>query len=123
MYTPPVTSATDRVQALLEPDEKTPAGTDAMSLRAFLVRDRVTLELGADRLHLRIEFQRIMSHFAAPPGLLVASEGQRRVEDVVAVDPDRAGPQLRGDTMRLADVARPDARRQSIDALVGAQQD
>jgi aldehyde dehydrogenase (NAD+) len=37
-----------------------------------------------------------MAHLAAPAGLLVPAERQGRVEDVVAVDPDRAGLDLLG---------------------------
>src|SRR5438445_13723052 len=38
---------------------------------------------------------------------------------VVAVDPTVAGSQLRRDAMRLLDIARPDARREPINAVVG----
>ena len=47
------------------------------------------LEGDADCLHFGVLLQRLVPHLAAPARLLVAAEGQRRVEDVVAVDPDR----------------------------------
>ena len=61
-----------------------------------------------------------MAHFAAPAGLLVAAEGQRRVENVVAVDPHGSGAQLVGHAVGFADVARPDAGGQAIHVVVGA---
>src|SRR5271167_1629265 len=51
----------------------------------------------ADRLGLEIIFEHLAAHLAAPARLLVAAKGHRRVEDVVAVDPDRTGAQLIGD--------------------------
>src|SRR5687768_16517930 len=39
-------------------------------------------------LDLCVQVEDLMAHFAAPPGLLVAAEGQCGVEDVVAVVSD-----------------------------------
>jgi hypothetical protein len=61
----------------------------------------------ADRFGLKIVLEDLAAHLAAPARLLVAAEGQRRVEDVVAIDPDRAGSQLIGDTVSTLDVAGP----------------
>jgi hypothetical protein len=44
----------------------------------------------ANRLHFRVEFENFVAHLSAPTGLLVASEWECRVKDVVAVDPNGA---------------------------------
>src|SRR5215510_12031452 len=49
------------------------------------------LQGGGDRLHFGVVLQHELAHLAPPARLLVAAEGQRRVEHVVAVDPHRAG--------------------------------
>ena len=61
-----------------------------------------------------ILLQRFMAHFASPSRLFVSTEGQGSVENVVAVDPHRAGAELSRQTMRLLDVARPYPRSQPI---------
>ena len=43
----------------------------------------------------------------------------RRVEDVVAVDPDGAGAKARGDLVGFVDVARPNAGRETVFGVVG----
>jgi hypothetical protein len=63
------------------------------------------------RLDLGVIPQRVFAQFAADAGHLEAAEGGGGVEDVVAVDPDRAGLELGGEAVGLADVARPDRRR------------
>ena len=78
-------------------------------------------QFGADRFGLRVIVQNIVAHLAAPSGLFVSAEGQRRVEDVVAVDPHRAGAQQLGSAVGLADVARPDGGSQAVFAVVGAR--
>src|ERR1035437_5297139 len=54
------------------------------------------LQQGGDGLELGVGIERFVAHLAAPAGLLVAAEWQCRVEHVVAVDPDGAGPELLG---------------------------
>src|ERR1700733_7202508 len=71
-------------------------------------------ELRGDGLDLGVVVQHLVAHLAAPAGLLVAAERQRRVEHVVAVDPDRAGPELLGQRVGLGDVPGPDARAESV---------
>ena len=51
----------------------------------------LALHGGANRLHLRVHFERLVAHFAAPTGLLVTSKRKSGVEHVVAIDPDGAG--------------------------------
>src|SRR5215469_1393289 len=77
------------------------------------------LQTDDDRLDLGVVLQDFVSHLAAPARLLVATERERRVEDVVAVDPDGSGAQLRGDRVGLADVAGPDPRGKSVVRVVG----
>src|ERR1700685_561367 len=74
----------------------------------------------ANCLGFKIILEHLAAHLAAPARLLVAAKGQRRVEDVVAIDPDRAGSQLIGDAMGTLDVAGPQARGQPVHGVVGA---
>ena len=59
-----------------------------------------------------------MAHFAAPAGLFVAAEGQRGVEYVVAIDPNRTGAELGRGAVGLRDVAGPDAGGEAVDRVV-----
>src|SRR5262245_52825870 len=68
----------------------------------------VLLQGDGDRLELGVVFQRRFAELAADSAGLVAAEGSRGVEDVVAVDPDGAGAEAFGDRVGLLDVARPD---------------
>src|ERR1700722_19240359 len=79
-----------------------------------------SLDTHADRLGLEIIPQHLASHLAAPARLLVAAKGHCRVEDVVAIDPDRSRPQLIGDAMSALDVGGPKTRGQTVDRIVGA---
>src|SRR5580700_7023876 len=79
----------------------------------------VGLQLRCYCLDLRVGLQDLVAHLAAPAGLLVAAERQRRVEDVVAVDPDGAGPELLRQGVRLGDVLGPDARAEAVLGVVG----
>src|ERR1035437_2205858 len=73
----------------------------------------------ADGLHFGVHFQSFVAHLAAPSGLLVSAEWQRRVEHVVAVDPHRPGAQFVRYAMSLADVAGPDTGGETVFAVVG----
>src|SRR4029077_3394905 len=79
----------------------------------------IPLQRRADGFYFRVLLQDFVAHFATPAGLLVSAEGQCRVKDVVAVNPDRAGAELGGQAMRLRDVARPDSGGQAIGGGVG----
>src|SRR6478672_7798429 len=68
------------------------------------------LQRGADGFDFGVVLENFVAHFAAPAGLFVSAEGQRGIENVVAVDPDRTGAEFRGDLIGFLDVARPDAR-------------
>src|ERR1700730_16469379 len=81
------------------------------------------LQSRAHRLNLGVHFQHILAHFAAPARLLVAAKWHGRIEDVVTVNPHRAGAELRGETMGLADITRPDACRQAVDSVISASDD
>src|SRR5579885_570887 len=89
----------------------------AMSHRPFVFSG----ESRADCLRLSIEIERVVPHLAPPAGLLVASEGHRRVENVIAIDPDGSGPQLLSHAVCLADIACPDGCREAVVAIVGAR--
>src|SRR5579863_2384500 len=60
-----------------------------------------------------------MTHFAPPTRLLITAKGQGSIENVVAVNPDRAGAELGSQAMRLLDVSSPNARSQSVNRIVG----
>jgi len=60
-----------------------------------------------------------MSHLPSPARLLVAAEGQRRIEDVIAVDPDGARLQLPRQGMGLAEILGPNPGCQAVDRVVG----
>ena len=79
-------------------------------------RSVINLHRHGHRLHLRVISQGIFAQFPADAGHLEAAERGGGVEDVVAVDPDRAGPQFGGQAVGLADVARPDGGGQAVDA-------
>jgi hypothetical protein len=66
---------------------------------------------GADSLLLGVEIKGVMSHLTSPARLLVAAKGQRRIEDIVAVDPNGTRLQLPCQHMRLADIPAPDPGR------------
>ena len=68
---------------------------------------RPYLDRGADGFDFGVELQHSVAHLAAPAGLLVAAEGQRCVEEVVAVDPHGYGAQDVCNTVPFADVTRP----------------
>src|ERR1700679_2608696 len=53
-----------------------------------------------DGLDLGVVAKGVFTQFASDAGHLESAEGGGSVEDVVAVDPDRAGPQLGGHAVR-----------------------
>src|SRR5262249_29704554 len=67
-----------------------------------------------------VQLQSSMTVFAPVTALFVAAKRGSRVKDVVAVNPDGARLEQRGQLVRLAQVARPDARRQAVGAVIGA---
>src|SRR5580693_10004223 len=77
------------------------------------------LQLRRDGLDFGVVVEDFVAHLPAPAGLLVPAERQRRVEYVVTVDPDCAGPELLGEGVGLGDVLGPDARAEAVLAVVG----
>src|ERR1700688_5127961 len=71
------------------------------ALRAFV---QTRSETDDDRLAFQVVVEHLVAHLAAPARFLVAAERQRRVVDVVGVDPDRARAHQRGGLMGLRDV-------------------
>src|SRR5262249_10638350 len=61
----------------------------------------------------------LVAHLAAPARLLISAKRHRRIENTVAIDPNRSGAKLGGDAMSLLDVAGPNGRRKSILCVVG----
>src|SRR6478672_1109985 len=76
------------------------------------------LHWSTDCLYFGVLLQHLVTHLAAPSGLLVSAKGQRRVEDVVAIDPHGSGAQLGGDAVRFLNIARPDACSQSVSGVI-----
>ena len=72
----------------------------------------------ADGLNLGVLLQNFVAHFAAPAGLFISAEGQRRVEHVVAIDPHGSGAEQARDGVSLLDVARPHSRRETVNRIV-----
>ncbi len=60
-----------------------------------------------------------MPHLAAPTRLLIPAERQRRIEDVIAIDPYRARSQFGSERMSLADIRCPDAGCKAVYRFVG----
>src|SRR6266481_990582 len=67
------------------------------------------LDPGAHRLGLGVVVEHLVAHFASPAGLLVTAEGERCVENVIAVNPHGSSGDLVGHAVGFADVARPNA--------------
>src|SRR5262245_34749887 len=84
----------------------------------FRGRTRRNSKGGRHRLDLRVVVEDELTHFTSPTRLLVAAEGQRGVEDIVAVDPDRSGTDPLGDLVRLGDVSAPYAGGEAVGRAV-----
>src|ERR1700722_7687763 len=84
------------------------------------LRMQPSLDAHADRLGLEIISQYLTAHLAAPARLFIAAKGQRGLPDIVAIYPDRTGPQLMGGTMGPLDAAGPKTRGQIVYRVVGA---
>src|ERR1035441_8564056 len=78
------------------------------------------LQQGGDGLDLGVAVEYLVAHLAAPAGLLVSAERQGRIEHVVAVDPDGAGPELLGQRVGLGDIPGPDACAEAVLAVCSA---
>ena len=55
-----------------------------------------------------------MPHLAPPPRLLIATEGQRGVKDVIRVNPHRASPEFSGNCVRFTDIPCPHPGGQAV---------
>src|SRR4051794_3898742 len=75
------------------------------------------------RLRLRVARQGSFAQLAAHAGHLEAAEWSGRVEHVVAVDPDCAGPQLRRQGVGLLNVARPNGGGQAVWRVIRTSSD
>src|SRR5207302_4674365 len=72
------------------------------------------LQRHRNRLYLRVRFDTLASILPPPARLLVTSERHRVIEPHAAIDPYSAGFDPAGELVSQTDVARPDARRQTI---------
>src|SRR5580765_7838917 len=79
------------------------------------------LESNHHSFGLRVEVQDFVTHFTAPAGLFVATEGQGGIEDVVTIDPNGAGTNRGSRAMGLGNVLRPDAGSQTVIGIVRAR--
>src|SRR5207247_9907322 len=70
-------------------------------------------------LHPLVRKNALESELAADAALHVAAEGCGDREQMVVVDPHRAGPHLLRDLERLRLVARPDRAAEAVDRVVG----
>src|SRR5262249_53404039 len=76
-------------------------------------------DVDPDRLPVGELVERVNRLFAAEARLLEAAERRRDVARVERVDPDDASPDRSGIAVSLADVTRPDCRREAVDRVVG----
>src|ERR1044071_4787775 len=79
---------------------------------------RLSAQVHPDRLGLGVGEEPFLAQLSSEPALLDASEGRRRIELVVRIDPDRPGAQGLRRAVRLLDVARPDTGAQSVERIV-----
>jgi hypothetical protein len=54
-------------------------------------RRTLSLKLSADRLDFGVSIEHLVTHFSAPPGLSIATEGQRSVDGMVGIYPHGTG--------------------------------
>src|SRR5437667_12635336 len=59
-----------------------------------------------------------MAHLSTPPRLFVSPKGQRRIKDVITVNPYSSCTQLGSEPVRLSEILCPDTRCQTIDSIV-----
>src|SRR5439155_18044348 len=97
------------------PSTLNPGRTDFGRHNASFIR---LCQIHIHRLHLRIKFQGIFTELAALTAHFVAAERSGRVKDVIAVDPNGAGPQTVGQAMGLGNVPRPNGRGQAVKRLI-----
>ena len=76
-------------------------------------------DVDVDVLGLGVLQIALLAELAADAGLLVAAEGVPGVEEVVVVDPDRAGAQALGHPHGAGRVAAPDGAGQAVPRVVG----
>src|SRR5208337_1389529 len=69
---------------------------------------RLLVKRHPNGFHLRIGLERMGTHFAAEPALLVAAKGRSTVKTVIGVDPDGAGFNPLRQSMSHGDVPCPD---------------
>ncbi|SVB58087.1 uncharacterized protein METZ01_LOCUS210941, partial [marine metagenome] len=62
---------------------------------------------------LGVEIEYFVPHLATPTALLVTAEGKRSIKDIVGVYPHSTRAQASCGPVGLADIARPDAGRQT----------
>lgn len=76
-------------------------------------------EIDVDGLDLGVFFHPIHARFTAPTGLLETTQRHLGAASHDRVDPEAPGPNLARHLQRLADILRPDRRRQPINRVIG----
>src|SRR5262249_52015384 len=61
-----------------------------------------------------------MPHLTPPSRLLIATEGQGGVKDVIRVNPHRASPKFSGNRVRFTDISRPHPCGQAVVRVIGS---
>src|SRR6478736_8069023 len=86
---------------------------------ALTVVVAMSAHLHPNALGLRELVQRGLAEVAAMAGLLDATVGDRRVDHLVRVDPDRSDAQRTGRAVCAGEVVRPDAGGEAVLDVVG----
>src|SRR5947208_13451914 len=94
-------------------EELTPEQSSVPELRSAVVH-----LVDVHVLHLGVLEDALEPELAPDAALLVAAERRRDREEMIVVDPHRAGPHPLGDLERLRLVARPDRPTQAVDGVV-----
>src|SRR6185295_15042667 len=106
-----VTSGFSTRAAFSARDVRTPIVANSKTTRErIFMRSRVVDDHG---LYLREQVESIRPFLAAPAALLEPTPWRRIVEGVIAIHPNRSGLQRGGGLMCLAQIARPNARRET----------
>src|SRR5262245_24055106 len=81
--------------------------------------DRSARQVNPNTLDLRVEVKRMTVHFSPITGLLVAAKRRGRIKHIEGIDPNHASFDLAREAMGSGDVPGPNARRQTVNRVVG----
>jgi hypothetical protein len=100
-----------------------PRYTPAQTLLQVHGDGALLAQVDLDRLDLHVVLECVLSELSADARLLEPAKGDLRVELVVAVDPDGAGLEVGGDSVRAGEIAGEDARGETVVCVVGRGDD